>query len=72
MGKKFLLAWVLIVLAVIAIYYQFAYQQKIRLDLSRVAQSLQVLALIYDLETNVGTAESAVIGYLISPDEHNL
>jgi signal transduction histidine kinase len=72
MGKKFLLAWVLIVLAVIAIYYQFAYQQKIRLDLSRVAQSLQVLSLFYDLESNVIDAEAAVKDYITSGDEHQL
>lgn len=72
MGKKILLAWGLIVLAVIALYYQFAYQEKIRLDFSRVAHSLQVLSLIYDLENNVANAEAAVRGYIISGEEQQL
>lgn len=72
MGKKILLAWVLIVLAVIALYYQFAYQQKIRLDLSRVAQSLQVLYLINDLHSNVVDAENAAKEYIISGEAQKL
>jgi signal transduction histidine kinase len=72
MGKKIILAWVLIVLAVIAVYYQFTYQEKIRLDLSRVAHSLQVLSLIYDLEYNIANTEAAVHGYIISGEEQQL
>jgi signal transduction histidine kinase len=72
MGKKFLLAWVLIVFAVITLYYQFTYQQKIRINLSRVAQSFQVVSLIYDLESNVVDAEAAVAEYKISGKERQL
>jgi signal transduction histidine kinase len=72
MGKKILLAWLLIILAIIAVYYQFTYQEKIRLDLNRVAHSLQVLALIYDLQNNLANANAAVRGYIISGDEQQL
>jgi signal transduction histidine kinase len=72
MGKKLFLAWFFIILAVIAIYYQFSYQQTIRLDLSKVAQSLQVISLVYDLENQVAITESAVRGYLISENEQQL
>jgi signal transduction histidine kinase len=72
MGKKILLAWGLIVLAVIALYYQFAYQEKIRLDFSRVTHSLQVLGLIYELQNNVADIEDAVRGYIINGEERQL
>jgi signal transduction histidine kinase len=72
MGKKILLAWGLIVLAVIALYYQFTYQEKIRLDFSRVTHSLQVLSFIYDLENNVSDVNSAIRGYVINGDEQQL
>ncbi len=72
MGKKVLLAWVLIILAAIALYYQFSYQQKIRLNLSKVTYSLQILALIYDMENNIANAEAAARGYVISGEVQQL
>jgi len=72
MGKKFILAWVFLVLAAIAIYYQFSYQQKIGRDLRREAQSLQALALIYELENNLAATESAAGCYVLSAREEQL
>ena len=72
MGKKFLFAWFFMVLAVIVLYCQFSYQQQLRLDLNREANSLHVLALIYDLENRLLTADSAAAGYVAGAQEQQL
>jgi signal transduction histidine kinase len=72
MGKKLVAVWVSLTVAVVVVVYLFSYQEKLRLDLDRVAHIREVLALVYDLENHLADAESAARGYLLTREERQL
>ncbi len=72
MGKKLVAVWVTLGVAVFATVYLVSFQEKLRLDLDRLAHIRETLSLIYDLENQLAEAESAARGYVITQDEQQL
>jgi signal transduction histidine kinase len=72
MGKKLLMVWVALGVAVFATVYLVTFQEKLRLDLDRLAHIRETLSQIYDLENQLAEAESAVRGYVLTDDEQQL
>ena len=72
MGKRLVAVWVSLVVAVLAAVYLFSYQEKLRLDLDRVADIRETLSLVYDLENQLADAESGVRGFILTGDEQQL
>jgi signal transduction histidine kinase len=72
MGKKIVAVWISLAVAVFATVYLVTYQEKLRLDLDRVAHIRETLSLAYDLENQLVDAESGVRGFLLTGDEQQL
>lgn len=72
MGKKILIAWICLAVAVVAATYLFTFQEKIRVNLDRIAQTQQRLALIYDLQNNLLNAQAAARGFILTGEEKQL
>ena len=72
MGKKLVAVWITLGVAVFATLYLVTFQEKLRLDLDRVAHIRETLSLIYDLENQLSEAESAARGYVLTKDEQQL
>jgi signal transduction histidine kinase len=72
MGKKLVAVWVSLGVAVFATVYLVTFQEKLRLDLDRVAHIRETLSLVYDLENQLAEAESAARGYVLTEDERQL
>jgi signal transduction histidine kinase len=72
MGKKILAVWICLVLAIIAASYLFTYQEKLRLNLDRIAHTQETLSLIYDLQNNLAIAEAVTRGYVLTGEEGQL
>jgi signal transduction histidine kinase len=72
MGKKLVAVWVTLGVAVFATVYLVTFQEKLRLDLDRLANIRETLSLIYGLENQLAEAESAVRGYALTKDEQQL
>jgi signal transduction histidine kinase len=69
MGKRLLAVWITLGMAFFAMVYLVTYQEKLRLDLDRLAHIRETLSLIYDLENQLAEAESAARGYILTKDE---
>jgi signal transduction histidine kinase len=72
MGKKLIAVWVSLAVAVLASIYLFTFQEKLRVDLDRVAHIRETLSLVYDLENQLAEAESGARGYLLTRDPQQL
>jgi signal transduction histidine kinase len=72
MGKRLLAVWISLAVAVFAAVYLFSFQEKLRLDLDRVAHTLEILSLVYDLENHLADAESGARGYILTRDPQQL
>ena len=72
MGKKLVAVWVTLGVVIFATVYLVTFQEKLRLDLDRVAHIRETLSLIYDLENHLADAESAARGYILTKDEQQL
>jgi signal transduction histidine kinase len=72
MGKKLVAVWVTLGVAVFATVYLVTFQEKLRLDLDRLAHIRETLSLVYDLENQLAEAESATRGYVLTEDEQQL
>jgi signal transduction histidine kinase len=72
MGKRLLAVWVSLAVAVFAAVYLFSFQEKLRLDLDRLAHTLETLSLVYDLENQLAEAESGARGYILTRDPQQL
>jgi signal transduction histidine kinase len=72
MGHRLIAVWVSLAVAVFAAVYLFTFQEKLRLDLDRVAHTLETLSLIYDLENQLAEAESGARGYILTRDAQQL
>ena len=72
MGKKIIAVWVALAVAVFAAVYLFTFQEKLRLDLDRVAHILETLSLVYDLENQLADAKSGARGYILTRDAQQL
>ena len=72
MGKKLVAVWVTLGVAVFATVYLVTFQEKLRLDLDRLAHIRETLSLIYDLENNLADAESGARGFILTGDEEQL
>ena len=72
MGKKLVAVWITLGVAVFATLYLVTFQEKLRLDLGRLAHIRETLSLIYDLENQLSQAESAARGYVLTDDEQQL
>jgi signal transduction histidine kinase len=72
MGKKLVAVWVTLGVAVFATIYLVTFQEKLRLDLDRLAHIRETLSLIYDLENNLADAESGARGFILTGDEEQL
>lgn len=71
-GKRLLLVWISLGVAFFTAIYLFSYQEKLRLDLDRVAYIRETLSLIYDLENQLSESESGARGYILTGDEQQL
>jgi len=69
MGKKLLAAWICLGLLFIVAGYLFTYQEHIRLNLSRIALTQEILTDIYDLQNNLTEAEAAAREHVITGAE---
>ena len=72
MGKKLVAVWISLTVAVFVAAYLFTFQEKLRIDLDRVAHIRETLALVYDLENHLAGSESAARGYLLTGEERQL
>lgn len=72
LGKRIVAVWVALAVAIFLTIYLVTYQEKLRVDLDRVAHIRETLALVYDLENHLADAESGVRGYLLTGDEQQL
>jgi len=72
MGKKIVAVWISLAVAIFATVYLVTYQEKLRLDLDRVAHIRETLSLVYDLENQLAEAESGARGFLLNGDEQQL
>jgi signal transduction histidine kinase len=72
MGKRIVAVWISLTVAVFAAAYLFTFQEKLRLDLDRVAHIRETLSLVYDLENHLAGAESGVRGYVLTGEEGQL
>jgi len=72
MGKRLVAVWVALVVAVLAAVYLFSYQERLRLDLDRVAYIRETISLVYDLENQLADAESGARGYILTGDAQQL
>ena len=69
MRKKLVAVWVALAVATFTVVYLFTYQEKLRIDLDRVAHIRETLSLVYDLENNLAEAESGAQGFILTGDE---
>jgi signal transduction histidine kinase len=72
MGKRLIAVWVSLAVAVFASVYLFTFQERLRLDLDRVAHIRETLSLVYDLENQLAEAESGARGYILTRDAQQL
>ncbi|MBU4233815.1 MAG: CHASE3 domain-containing protein [Proteobacteria bacterium] len=72
MGKKILLAWSFLLIAMMTVGYLFFYQEKYRLALDEIVRVQETLSLIYDAQSNLSDAEAIVRGYVLDGDEGQL
>jgi len=72
MGKKLFAVWIALGVAIFATVYLVTLQEKLRLDLDKLAHIRETLSLVYDLETQLADAESAARGYVLTKDEQQL
>jgi signal transduction histidine kinase len=72
MGKKLVAVWVTLGVTVFATVYLVTFQEKLRLDLDRLAHIRETLSLVYDLENQLAEAESAARGYILTKDDQQL
>jgi signal transduction histidine kinase len=72
MGKKLIAVWVSLAVAVFASVYLFTFQERLRLDLDKMAQVRETLSLVYDLENQLADAESEARGYILTRDPQQL
>jgi signal transduction histidine kinase len=72
MGKTILAAWICLGLVVLSTSYLFTYQERLRLNLDRLAHAQATLSLNHDLQNNLADAEAAARGYVITGDEGQL
>jgi len=72
MGKRIVAVWISLAVAIFATVYLVTYQEKLRLDLDRVAHIREILSLVYDLENQLAEAESGARGFLLTGDEQQL
>ncbi len=64
MGKKIFAAWTALGLAIVTAAYLFTYQEKLRLNLSKIALSQEKLSLVYDLQSHLCGAEVCTRSYV--------
>jgi signal transduction histidine kinase len=72
MGKRIAAVWVALTVAMVATAYLFTFQEKLRIDLDRVAHIRETLSLVYDLENQLTEAEAGVRGYVLTGEERQL
>jgi signal transduction histidine kinase len=72
MGKMLVAVWISLAVAAFTALYLFTYQEKLRLDLDRVAYIRETVSLIYDLENQLAEAESGARGYILTGDGQQL
>jgi signal transduction histidine kinase len=72
MRKKLVAVWVTLAVATFTAVYLFTYQEKLKLDLDRVAHIRETLSLIYDLENHLADAESGARGFILTGDKEQL
>ena len=72
MGKKIIAVWVCLALAILAAAYLFTYQEKLRLNLGRIAHSQEILSLIHDLKNSLTAGEAIVGDYVATGEEGQL
>ena len=72
MRKRLIAIWVALAVATFTVVYLFTYQEKLKIDLDRVAYIRQTLSLVYDLENNLAEAESGARGFILTGDEEQL
>jgi CHASE3 domain sensor protein len=72
MGKKTFIAWFCLSLAMVATSCLFIFEEKLRLNLDRIAQAQEALYLIHDLQANLFDAEVVTRGYIITDEDENL
>ena len=72
MRKKLVAVWVALAVATFTAVYLFTYQEKLKIDLDRVAYIRETLSLVYDLENNLAEAESGARGFILTGDEEQL
>ncbi len=72
MGKKIVAVWICLAVAIFATIYLVTYQEKLRLDLDRVAHIREILSLAYGLENQLADADAGLRGFLLSGDEQHL
>lgn len=71
-GKRLVAVWVTLAVAIFSAVYLFTYQEKLRVDLDRVAHIRETLSLVYDLENQLANAESGARGFILTRDEEQL
>ncbi|MBI4643725.1 MAG: CHASE3 domain-containing protein [Deltaproteobacteria bacterium] len=71
-GKILVAVWISLAVAIFTTVYLFTYQEKLRLDLDRVAHIRETLSLVYDLENQLADAESGARGFILTGDEEQL
>ena len=54
MGKRLVAVWISLAVAIFTTVYLVTFQEKLRLDLDRVAHIRETLSLVYDLENQSG------------------
>ncbi len=72
MGKKLLAVWLGLALALLVVSYFFTYQEKIRINLDRIARTQEVLTNLNDLQNTLTLDEASARGYVITGDERYL
>jgi signal transduction histidine kinase len=72
MGKRIVAVWISLAVVVFTTVYLVTYQEKLRLDLDRVAHIRETLAVVYDLENQLAEAESGARGFILTGDEQQL
>ncbi len=72
MGKRIVAVWICLAVAIFTTIYLVTYQEKLRLDLDRVAHIREILSLAYDMENQLADADSGLRGFLLNGDEQQL
>jgi signal transduction histidine kinase len=72
LGKRLFAVWVTLGIVFFVTVYLVTYQEKLRLNLGRLAHIRETLSLTYDLENQLAEAESAARGYILTGDEQQL